>query len=648
MDKKEVDRTSNKSGQVTIFIILGIVILFVVIFIMMLVSRIQTEQIDAAKEKIVSRIFQKEALRVYVEDCLDDALTEGILLLGKQGGIWREQGGFWDFSEQKGVLFGEERVFYGIIKGDVSEGYPCSSSGEAPDFCRYRYPDSSAFFGRTEFGLHALSRDLGRYITKETMKCMENFTKVNISEAAKLTWEGAEVTLNIEDGAITVSAHFPMKFSLEEQEFFQLSEFNFFYPTRLKQFLEVAVLQPLGWDTLYVDFNYSDETLSGVSFPFGTRLPEGSECETVEEHHICNFTTSSSAYNSFGIEFNNYSLDNGDTIFELKPTWGEEKLRDFQFRIARQNRPPVLDYISRCAGETDAGDEYDYLIVAGDADLGAINIVMKGRDSDEGRVGYELRKEGERFDPVEGAPNEFHFDAPNDFEAGNIYELNATVLDEHGLNDSQVVRVYVGTAADAVCCLADSSHPQGGSVAPAGTNCFASEEEGCFGESPYVLDIFTGDARPSDLGGYIVEERISQGTCDGVRADICGVDEGETETQLKDEVAKCSDGEGTCDKVAIKCVGADPWKYEFTTGGYWCDGPFGCGEEQRACETIIAAKVENFDFSSHNGPFTSTQFKCGCDSEGTTATGQIYCYDFGAGSYGYCSGDTCQPSPPPN
>ena len=368
MGKKRFDRgmRSSVQGQITIFIILGIVLFFIFLFVMYLVSSVQKNQMESEREKVFTRALEKEALRLYVQDCTSDALVQGIQLLGKQGRIWVDQGGVQEFAEGvNGVRFGEDRVAYGIVRddyksyGEPPEKYPCppGEGVKVTPFCSYSHiqTDSSIVFGRKKIWLSTAERDLQQYLHEATIHCMEHFLKSNISQAAKLDSEGLELTVGMLDDGVSIKVHYPLRFSIGAEEFFHLSEFDFFFSTKFKQLLDVAVLQPLDQDWTKVDFAYNDQTLKNQPSTFTEK------------------------YTQFGIQFLTHSLDNGDAVFEFKPTWDEEKLRDLVLRVARQNRPPALDYISRCPG----GD-YDYLVVPNrDDNLGKVVINPVANDPDE-------------------------------------------------------------------------------------------------------------------------------------------------------------------------------------------------------------------------------------------------------------------------
>ena len=70
----------SRSAQITIFMIVGIVILFTFIFLFQVVNSAQKEKLISEQEKVFTKAFKKEAMRIYVEDCLSDELERGLIL----------------------------------------------------------------------------------------------------------------------------------------------------------------------------------------------------------------------------------------------------------------------------------------------------------------------------------------------------------------------------------------------------------------------------------------------------------------------------------------------------------------------------------------------------------------------------------------
>src|SRR3989338_3462035 len=77
----------SKQGQVTIFIIIGIVILFVFAGVLYLTKVVTKEELTAEGEPIVAAVPQEfQPLQVYTENCLAQVGRRGLLVLGQQGG----------------------------------------------------------------------------------------------------------------------------------------------------------------------------------------------------------------------------------------------------------------------------------------------------------------------------------------------------------------------------------------------------------------------------------------------------------------------------------------------------------------------------------------------------------------------------------
>ena len=231
---------SNKRGQITIFIILGLLILISFIFVYSLTSGIKKGQLQETQEKTLTKSFKKEALRIFVEDCLTDELEKGLIIIGKQGRLWNDQpGGTRQFEEGvTGTALGEERLFYAITNDRFSEypnAYPCSNESLPPEFCRYAYPNTKIGFGSLELRSSTLENDLRRYMVNKTIECVREFTREEISGQVEIERGDVDLGLNIFDEGIDIKATYPLKLSMGGEEFFHISQFDF-YPTQFKNY----------------------------------------------------------------------------------------------------------------------------------------------------------------------------------------------------------------------------------------------------------------------------------------------------------------------------------------------------------------------------------------------------------------------------
>jgi len=76
-----------KKGQLTIYIILGLILLISILFIMTIRYRQTIEDgLETTKQEIDNTPEQFKPIKVFVEECLQNILTEGIEKLGRQGG----------------------------------------------------------------------------------------------------------------------------------------------------------------------------------------------------------------------------------------------------------------------------------------------------------------------------------------------------------------------------------------------------------------------------------------------------------------------------------------------------------------------------------------------------------------------------------
>lgn len=433
-----------KKGQITIFIIVGVVILFAFLFILSLTSKIQKGQLEEQQENVLTNFFKKEALRLYLQDCLSDELERGLILLGRQGRLWADQpGGRTAFEQDRtGTAHppnSNERVYYGIAREEYdqfSESYPCDTEENNPYvFCQYSSPNTTIGFGNLQLRTMTLSRDLERFLANRTTECAINFTRDNISRQASVDTSEIKLTAEIRGDGVLINALYPLTFSVRNEKLFHEAAFDFFYPTQFKQLLESAISLPLQWDQRYLDFTYDEETLQSTSFSYGSEL-QLSNCEPAEKGFTCQRSTFADKYRRLGLSLDKQELENGDDLFVFTPTKRIiNNPEPFVFRVARQNRPPALDYVERLSC-FDAN--YDYLTIKDHEEFGDVNITLNAEDPDEDEVSYNFVSEfvSETTDAKE------MFVSTENLVPG-FHTITAQATDEHQIADTQEVRVLV-------------------------------------------------------------------------------------------------------------------------------------------------------------------------------------------------------------
>ena len=76
--KRDLEQRPNKnsrSGQVTVFVILGIVILVIVVFGLIIYSNLKEGMINADAKKAVTAYLQSDSVNYYVNTCLDTSVS---------------------------------------------------------------------------------------------------------------------------------------------------------------------------------------------------------------------------------------------------------------------------------------------------------------------------------------------------------------------------------------------------------------------------------------------------------------------------------------------------------------------------------------------------------------------------------------------
>ncbi len=436
----------ERKAQITIFMILGLLLFFIFLFLIQVAMKVEEIKISAEQEKVLTKAFKKESLRLFVDDCLQDELEQGLILLGKQGTVWADQpGGIKPFSEGINGITTEfngepSRIAYAITDEtyfEYSNAFPCNEELNSPAFCFYQYPNTLVKFGNRKLFASTFTQDLQQYLLDRTAWCVQSFILSDVSEHAEIIATEIELDLTITNEGIGVKIDYPLKFKVGGEEIFSLSTFDFFYPSRFNQLLDTAA-SPLRWEQELVDFNYTEETFTQPTFTYGSEQNVAGYCLPEGNYFQCERALALDTYQSLGIDMATENLPNGDDIFTFTPALYEivNNPQPYSLRIARQNRPPALDYVQRDACPAEG---YDYLVIQDDPDRGDINIIPHAIDPDEDRFSISFNSElGTPTGEIIYLPAESVAAISN-----GPYTVKVTATDEHGKEDSQDVRILV-------------------------------------------------------------------------------------------------------------------------------------------------------------------------------------------------------------
>jgi hypothetical protein len=166
-------RQLGKKGQVTIFIIVGIVILGIVLGMVYVSQYLVKEELKVIEEEAGELFMTTSLVKMFVENCLERVGEEGIFYLGWQGGYYQADYRHVDFSS---VLV---PYFYYLDN--------------------YYLPDKEV-----------VAEELSSYIMDNLDKCINNF-EVYKERGAVISEDNLVVKSEIVPGKILIEAEYPIK-----------------------------------------------------------------------------------------------------------------------------------------------------------------------------------------------------------------------------------------------------------------------------------------------------------------------------------------------------------------------------------------------------------------------------------------------------
>lgn len=352
------EKSFSTKAQLTMFVILGIVIISVFGFVFFASGRIARQNVEVQTEKILNDVLARTPLNTYVNLCTQRALKDGIDLLSRQGGkiFPGQNGSIMKFNEvvypyrdvSKDVTY---KVGYGILRNTVqTPQYPCTPGfdnyNEPPAYCAYKnIPE----FKSLDFGIvnlpvlcknrfegcsiereerwdsrFSVQKELEEYLAYAVDNCVDFESIAEINQTYDM--EKGNVTANVtfSDNSISASVNFPIYFSpINAQPVIKLLSFQSTVQTRFKQAYAIA----------------RQLVVHDVSSEFYPGAPIFDIKKNFEE--IIKRTYGENS--GFDVEiFENVSLkDNFVRITDTRASSGNQLV--IQFAI--ENRPPVLEYI---------------------------------------------------------------------------------------------------------------------------------------------------------------------------------------------------------------------------------------------------------------------------------------------------------------
>lgn len=237
------DTAMGKRGQVTFFIIIGIIMILIFLTLFMMVSKTAEQEGIREAEKVRQLPADIAVLSNFVQSCIELTANQGMLLLGRQGGkIFDMQGGPLRLGvPQENYLFMPgEQAYIGYSIKKLSEGFGMYSAS-TPDYPYDGFPmigfpgvyHLGGIFGYVDFlALEDIAKpannftikgQLKYYIENNLDKCtkgFENFRNFEVNEG--------EITANITfDSSTHIDVNYPLEIRKKAtNEMISLNDFS--------------------------------------------------------------------------------------------------------------------------------------------------------------------------------------------------------------------------------------------------------------------------------------------------------------------------------------------------------------------------------------------------------------------------------------
>jgi len=188
----------SKRGQITIFIIVGILILLMASVYLLVQYDVFKKEVELTQTQVISATSLGGNIQTYIESCIKSTGEDAIVYIGKQGGYY-----------QLPVIF------------DIDLKLPY-----------YFYQNKSKFISQTE-----LEKQLSLYVDNELLFCLMNFQAYK-QQGYQIESGSIQTTTQINLGNVHYKINFPIYLTKGSSKK-QLTNFEVKVPSRLKTIHEM-------------------------------------------------------------------------------------------------------------------------------------------------------------------------------------------------------------------------------------------------------------------------------------------------------------------------------------------------------------------------------------------------------------------------
>jgi len=359
-------------GQITLFIILGVVILTSFMFLYAISSFVAEQQLEQQRQQIVQHPFDATLVQRFASVCVDDALKKGLEEIGRHGGYI-----FGTQDEPESVTANGEKILVGVTYRVQSPLYPCLEqfASAAPAFCRYGDYTGIIQYGNVQLpplegGLFSIEGILNTFISDYVENCLnlESFAAdAGLTGYIVTAEDEPDVNVDFRDTDTYVAVDYPVSVDIGDGELSRIVLFESRVPVRFKQ-LYSALL-----DAAQKEVSNSSFSLDVLQQFF--TVNHARVKETVKLHQL----SPSVAIRSERI--------GRDILYTVEDPASRIENRRYVFRFLQKNRPPALEFVQKNPSylyNLPDSDIYDVLMIKGEQ----VGMQLKAHEPDNDVITY--------------------------------------------------------------------------------------------------------------------------------------------------------------------------------------------------------------------------------------------------------------------
>ncbi len=345
-----------KKGAVTEFIIIGMIIVIVFLFLLYLGTTLRQEAQDNPQQRLLESKLRTKTFELYVQSCLQTALDESLQELGNAGGYVlvsspRPQGG-------RSFLLQKNAAILPVPDYPCTQ-IPCRLSYDPVQDCTVLSNLNNCHFSLDPTiseslllpltGRESITTQLITLAEQKLSTCADLGQTAAANAPFSITSGTPALSLKHETQSISLTLLFPFILNTDAGEESQVASYQLTIPIRLRLFH--AFLEEL----LYRD-----------SSDLGFRIDQ-------------DFTALTSYFVGFNVSVDRTSAAPDDMITAID-TVSEKGISSLSFTFLRENLPPSLNYISYAPEQN-----YDVVLQKG---TGLVPIPLTAYDPNEDTITY--------------------------------------------------------------------------------------------------------------------------------------------------------------------------------------------------------------------------------------------------------------------